>query len=191
MSTLSWSMDTAANYEQHTWGDSGGGSEGGRIKKKLNGSFAPSSSTLCTSSTGCSCCPVHFTYNWQEGTRRPGTNRSTWRFVIYWKKMIHSANKELQWTFFTNWNQQNWPCSWCMICQLSYWHTHALSINRLAPGYVCGVIVHPLSSTTPSFGISRVILSLSNITSWSGPILALVSAYLASTACNNGNELHD
>ena len=38
-------------------------SEAGRIKKKLNGSFAPISSTVCTSSAGCSCCLVQFTYN--------------------------------------------------------------------------------------------------------------------------------
>ena len=73
--------------------------------------------------------------------------------------------------------------------------------NRLTPGYVCGVIVHPFSSTIPSFGISRLILSASNATSCEGPIIAPASAYLASTACNDGvyvygvimkiNELHD
>jgi len=33
--------------------------------------FAPSISTLCTSSTGCSCPPGHSAHNWQEGTWQP------------------------------------------------------------------------------------------------------------------------
>ena len=54
----------------------------------------------------------------------------------------------------------------------------------ITPGWVCGVIVHPLCSSSPSFGISRVIFSPSNTTSWSGPILVSALAYLASTACS-------
>ena len=60
----------------------------------------------------------------------------------------------------------------------------AVHSQRLTPGWVCGVIVHPHSSTRPSFGMSRVICSSSNITSWSGPTLAATSAYLASIACS-------
>jgi len=58
-----------------------------------------------------------------------------------------------------------------------------LVLNRLTRGYVCGVIVHPFSSTSPSFGIPRVILSPSNTTMWWELILAPVSVYMASIAC--------
>lgn len=66
------------------------------------------------------------------------------------------------------------------ITALSYKHTLLCYHKRLTLGYICGRIVHPLSSLSPSFGMSRVICSSSNITSWSGPTLA--SAYLASIA---------
>lgn len=54
----------------------------------------------------------------------------------------------------------------------------------LTPGWVSGVIVHPVLRVIPSSGISRVIFQSSNITSWSGPLLAAILAYLESTTCN-------
>ena len=54
-------------------------------RKKLKGSFAPCSSTVCSNSGGGSCSLVHFMCTWQEGTRRPGTNLSTCCLVICWK----------------------------------------------------------------------------------------------------------
>ena len=70
-----------------------------------------------------------------------------------------------------------------------YYDVLSYCSNELTPGYVCGVMVHPLSSTIPSSGISRVICSSSNITSWSGPTVAAASVYLASIAYSKSNSI--
>ena len=88
------------------------------------------------------------------------------------------------------------PAVWWSVGNVKVYTLQILTLvtavysQRLTPGYVCGVIVHPLSSTSPSFGISRVICSSSNITSWSGPTLAATSVYLASIAYSKKHYWH-
>ena len=98
----------------------GGGSDGGRIKKKLKGSFAPSSSTLCASFRGSFCCPVHSTHSWQEGTRRPGKKVSTWCLVIWGKNAI-LAVAFCSYIFFYKW----------LLAELKLFHEAIVSSARI------------------------------------------------------------
>lgn len=152
------------------------------MEKKLKGSFAPTSFTLCTNLVGFSCSFVHSTDNWQDGTHCPGANWSTWRLII-WK------------------NNSQLGMMVCIVTNVYIGHQLVMRPTRgyiiiqqypvfegfhfsLTPGWVSGVIIHPVLRVFPSSGISRVIFQSSNITSWSGPLLAAILAYLESTACN-------